>query len=60
MMLPAGKVRESPLATVLDAVNAPHHCRTGVPAESQISRPTTVAAGMPVKVMQVAGLSAPL
>jgi hypothetical protein len=40
----------SPDATVFDAVRAPHHFRTGLPAESHNSTPTIVAAGMFVTV----------
>src|SRR5690349_9582224 len=39
----------SPAATVREAVSAPYQRRTGLPALSQISTPTTVAAGMPAK-----------
>jgi hypothetical protein len=43
----------SPLEVVLAVVSVPSSCRIGVPAESQISMPTMVVAGMFVTVTAV-------
>jgi hypothetical protein len=48
--LAIGMVNVSPEFVVFDAVNAPYHKRTGVPAPSQTSSPTTVVAGIKVYV----------
>lgn len=48
---PDAIVKVSPAATAFDPPDsAPHHLRTGVPAESHSSTPVIVAAGMFVTV----------